>query len=166
MHKELIICIIIILIVVATNAITQNYTKESVRVMDENLDKLEVALKEEEKDEEKLQQNLDDVMGKWRERYEMLAFFIEHDELEKVETELTSLKAEIDRAIYTLIQQYADWQEKIKSLAEIGTRSGIEKEVKKIEIETEKLSKELSLSEEEETRVPPLFPYACKEKLL
>ncbi len=95
MHKELIICIIIILIVVATNAITQNYTKESVRVMDENLDKLEVALKEEEKDEEKLQQNLDDVMGKWRERYEMLAFFIEHDELEKVETELTSLKAEI-----------------------------------------------------------------------
>lgn len=95
MHKELIICIIIILIVVTTNAIIQNYTKDSVKVMDENLDKLEQALKKDEKDEEELQKNLEMVMEKWRERYEVLAFFIEHDELEKVETELTSLNAEI-----------------------------------------------------------------------
>ena len=62
---------------------------------------------------------------------------------------LAALKAEIDRAIYTLIQQYADWQDRVKTLAEIGTRSGIEKEIKKLEVEKEKLSKELSLSEEE-----------------
>ncbi len=64
---------------------------------------------------------------------------------------LASLKADIDRAIYTLIQQYADWQDKIHALAEIGTRSGIEKEIKKLESEKEKLSKELSLSAEEIT---------------
>ncbi len=64
---------------------------------------------------------------------------------------LALLKVEIDRAIYTLIQQYADWQDKIKTLAEIGTRSGIKKEIKKLEGEKEKLSKELSLSEEEIT---------------
>ncbi len=62
---------------------------------------------------------------------------------------LGALKMEIDRAIYTLIQQYADWQEKIETLAEIGTRSGIEKEIKKLEGEKDRLSKELSLSEEE-----------------
>ena len=62
---------------------------------------------------------------------------------------LATLKVEIDRAIYTLIQQYADLQEKVSTLAEIGTSSGIEKEIKKLEGEKEKLSKELSLSEEE-----------------
>ena len=62
---------------------------------------------------------------------------------------LASLKAEIDRAIYTLIQQYIDWQNRVETLAEIGTRSGIEKEIKKLEGEKEKLSKELSLSEDE-----------------
>lgn len=62
---------------------------------------------------------------------------------------LAALKVEIDRAIYTLIQQYTDWQDRVKTLAEIGTRSGIEKEIKKLEGEKEKLSKELSLSEEE-----------------
>lgn len=62
---------------------------------------------------------------------------------------LSMLKAEIDRTIYSLIQQYTDWQDKIKTLAEIGTRLGIEKEIKKIENEKEKLTKELSLSEED-----------------
>lgn len=62
---------------------------------------------------------------------------------------LASLKAENDRTIYTLIQQYVDWQNRVETLAEIGTRSGIEKEIKKLEDEKEKLSKELSLSEDE-----------------
>lgn len=62
---------------------------------------------------------------------------------------LASLKVEIDKAIYTLIQQYNDWQNRVETLAEIGTRPGIEKEIKKLEGEKEKLSKELSLSEDE-----------------
>ncbi len=48
-----------------------------------------------------------------------------------------------------MIQQYTDWQTQLKSLAEIGTKIGIEKEIKKLKDEKEKLSKELSLSEEE-----------------
>ena len=62
---------------------------------------------------------------------------------------LGELKSEIDRTIYTLIQQYTDWQTQVKSLAEIGTKVGIEKEIKKLKDEKEKLSKELSLSEED-----------------
>lgn len=64
---------------------------------------------------------------------------------------LGELKTEIDRIIYNLIQQYSDWQTQVKSLAEIGTKIGIEKEIKKLKEEKEKLSKELSLSEEDIT---------------
>ena len=69
-----------------------------------------------------------------------------YDELNQ---NLGELKTEIDRIIYNLIQQYDDWQTRVKSLAEIGTKIGLEKEIKKLKEEKEKLSKELSLSEED-----------------
>ena len=69
-----------------------------------------------------------------------------YDELNQ---SLGELKTEIDRVIYNLIQQYNDWQTRVKSLAEIGTKIGLEKEIKKLKEEKEKLSKELSLSEED-----------------
>ena len=68
---------------------------------------------------------------------------------DKLNQNLGELKTEIDRIIYNLIQQYDDWQTRVKSLAEIGTKIGLEKEIKKLKDEKEKLSKELSLSEED-----------------
>lgn len=68
---------------------------------------------------------------------------------EAMNQNLTKLKSDVDRTIYSLIQQYTDWQSRVTALAEIGTRSGIEKEIKKLEGERERLSKELSLSEDE-----------------
>ncbi len=38
----------------------------------------------------------------WEERYEKMAYYIEHDELEKVETELTKLKPDIDMEEYSM----------------------------------------------------------------
>lgn len=95
MHKELIISLIVIFAVIVVNTITQNYAQEAVDTMDEKLNNLEEELEKEESTQEEIQANLDDVMQNWREKYERLAFFIEHDELEKVETQLTSLKAHI-----------------------------------------------------------------------
>ena len=100
MHKELIICIIVILIVIVANAITQSYAQEAVDTMDEKLNALEASLERENDAKEQIQESLDDVMLNWREKYERLAFFIEHDELEKVETQLTSLKAHIKTEEY------------------------------------------------------------------
>jgi len=102
MHKEIIICTFIIVSVVIVNTIAQNYTKKSVEVMDEKLDDLEAVLEKDEPDEEESKEKMDEVMTTWKERYEILAFFIEHDELEKVETELTDLKAQIS------VQQYEE----------------------------------------------------------
>ena len=100
MHKELIICIIVILIVIVANTITQSYAQEAVDTMDEKLNALEASLEKENDAKEQIQESLDDVMLNWREKYEKLAFFIEHDELEKVETQLTSLKAHIKTEEY------------------------------------------------------------------
>lgn len=68
---------------------------------------------------------------------------------DEMKRNLASQKSEIDRKIYSLIQQYNEWQGLIDTLSEIGTRSGIEKEIKKIKEEKDKLSKELSISDED-----------------
>ena len=99
MYKELIISTVVILLVICVNSITQSYTKESVELMDEKLMELEDRIKEEQMQEE-LQYKMNEVMDNWKEKYNKLAYFIEHNELEKVETELTSLRANIDEEQY------------------------------------------------------------------
>lgn len=96
MYKEGIICFIVILIVIISDVITQNYTKNSIEFMDKKLEAFKIDLIQEEKQKENINEEMDDVMRQWRKRYEKLAYYIEHDELEKVETELTSLKANIE----------------------------------------------------------------------
>ena len=93
MRKEWIICIIVILIVIVSNIFTQNYTKESVEFMDKKLETLKESLLKEEVEKENAKEEMEDVMKDWKERYEKLAYFIEHDELEKVEDNLTGIRS-------------------------------------------------------------------------
>lgn len=100
MKKELIICIFIIAIIIITNVITQNYTKECVSQMNERLDILKEASLAKEKIEEKnILAEIQNIENKWNEFQEKLAFYIEHDELEKVETQIFAMKgfAEIEK---------------------------------------------------------------------
>lgn len=102
MRKEWIICIIIIVIIIIANIFTQKYTKEAVEIMDNKLSELkkEITKEDENMNEQVLEQKMEEVMNKWKEKYKVLAFFIEHDELEKVEAEITSLKAHIEAEEY------------------------------------------------------------------
>ena len=95
MRKEWIICGIVIICVLIVNIITQKYTEKSIEIMDEKLEIIKQSLSDEDIEYEKVKEQMNEAMYVWRERYEVLAYFIEHDELEKVETELTSLDAHI-----------------------------------------------------------------------
>ena len=96
MYKEIIICSIVIIIVVGLNILTENYTKESVALMTGNLEDLKKNMISEEQNEEDLNNQIENIVNNWNERHKKLAYYIEHDELEKVETELVSLKGNIE----------------------------------------------------------------------
>lgn len=102
MRKEWIICGIVIFLVAITNIITQNYTNQSVETTNQKLENLKEKLMKEEVERQEVEKEMQNVMEHWKKRYETLAYYIEHDELEKVETELTSLKANIQ------IEQYEE----------------------------------------------------------
>ena len=115
MKKELIICILIIAVIIITNVITQNYTKECVSQMNERLDVLkESSLDKNNINEENIVAEIQNIENKWNEFQEKLAFYIEHDELEKVETQIFAMKGfaeikkydeivpELDKCIFIL----------------------------------------------------------------
>ena len=94
MLKELIITISIITFILALNWYLQDYTKNSISEMDNQLEELKQKLKDKEKN--KIDEKLKTVKENWEEHYGILAVFIEHDELEKVETDLISLEGYIE----------------------------------------------------------------------
>lgn len=99
MYKEIIIIIVAITLVISLDIVTNNYTKETVEIMREKLTILREYIFEENKEESDLQ--IPDIEKEWDERYKILAFYLEHDELEKVNTELTSIKAFLDMEEYS-----------------------------------------------------------------
>ena len=94
MKKGLIICFIILLLVAILNYISQKYTEKTINEITDNLERLKEILQSKDKNE--IYAKVDEIIEKWDEKYEILTFYIEHNELEKVKTELVSLQANID----------------------------------------------------------------------
>lgn len=99
MAKELIISIIIVVLIFIGNTITENYTRESIDETTNNLESLREEIKkgEDEVDENIAKEKIDKIHEQWNSRYEKLAYYIEHDELEKVKTEITGLRGYIEK---------------------------------------------------------------------
>lgn len=96
MYKELVIIIIIIVLVIAGNIITQNNINKSVEVMSQELNTLRDEISNENTSKQEAQNHISKINDTWEEKSETLAYYIEHDELEKVTTELTKLKADVE----------------------------------------------------------------------
>ena len=124
MKKELIICSCIVIAIIIGHIITQGYTKVVVFYMNEELKNLKEELLQEEVDTEKIAGQITKIREQWAEKYQKLAYFIEHDELEKVETELTSLQANIEIEEYK--QGIPDLQKCIFILNHIKDKSSLQ----------------------------------------
>ena len=94
MYKEFIIIIIVIALVISLDILTNNYTKNTVAIMSEELNILRKNILD--KNTEEAQAKMLEIKEKWEKRYNVLAYYIEHDELEKVETQLTALAADLN----------------------------------------------------------------------
>lgn len=98
MQKEIIVCIFIIVLITVGNVVTQNYTVESVESLADQLSDLKSDIFKEEENIERdsIKDKIRQIEDNWESRHDKLAYYIEHDELEKVETNLTSLRSFIE----------------------------------------------------------------------
>jgi hypothetical protein len=93
MYKETIICIVIVIGILGLNYFLQNFTTKTVDELTDGLAQIKNELLVEDDNVVENFKNFKDV---WEVKYNRLAYFIEHDELEKVETNLVALQGYIE----------------------------------------------------------------------
>ena len=92
MKKEIIITVIIVIAIFVTSFFTQNYTKKSISEINDKLENLKTNIMIESKNNDELMDEINTIYNKWEEKYNKLTFYLEHTELEKVNTELKLIK--------------------------------------------------------------------------
>ena len=98
MYKETTICICIIILIIWLDILTQNYTKTSTIEITECLSELKKEI--EDKSLENAKEKLGELDKKWDEKHDKLAYYIEHDELEKVDTAIVDAKSFVETEDY------------------------------------------------------------------
>ncbi len=103
MIKELIISIVIVALIIFGDIFTINYTNQSVSEATNALAEMrtEIEKQDEEIDVQKVKTQIGNIRNKWNQRHKSLAVYIEHDELEKIETNLSGLHGYIEKEEYS-----------------------------------------------------------------
>lgn len=91
MYKEFVIIIVVITLIVSLDIITNNYTKDTVMIMSNELETLKKYVLD--NNQEEATKQMENIKNIWEDKYKILAFYLEHDELEKVKTQMTELAA-------------------------------------------------------------------------
>ena len=102
MYKELVISIIIVILIVSLDIYTQKYTDETVSVTTDNLYELKTEIQNNNSANEEILEKITDIYDEWQNYREKLVLYIEHNELEKVETDLVTCKSYIEFENYDL----------------------------------------------------------------
>lgn len=105
MKKELIIVIIIVIAIIIIDIITQNYTRDSFEKINNELEKIKEIINKIDDQEKNSQQELQEKIKTMEEDWKIInrktAFYIEHEELEKVNASMIKFKSYIQLEEYT-----------------------------------------------------------------
>ena len=105
MKKELIIVIIIVIAIIIIDTITQNYTRDSFEKINNELEKIKEIINKIDDQEKNSQQGLQEKIKTMEEDWKIInrktAFYIEHEELEKVNASMIKFKSYIQLEEYT-----------------------------------------------------------------
>ncbi len=105
MYKEIVITIIVLVLIIVGNIVTQNNTNTSVEEISKELNTLMEEVQKEQVSQENAKLQMEKIEKVWKEKYETMAYYIEHNELEKVETEIVKIKADIEVEEYKMANE-------------------------------------------------------------
>lgn len=104
MQKEMVIVILIIIVVVIVNAVTDNYTNKSISNINSKLEEISDMARQnllnDVKENKKADEKMEELRNEWNSINKKLAFYIEHDELEKVDTSIVEINEYLKLGLY------------------------------------------------------------------
>ena len=101
-YKTLIFAISILIIIIILDIIFENYSKNAIEKINSNIDKISKAfeIEGENYDKEELEKLSEKARDEWRKREDILSCFIEHDEVEKINTKLDVLYTQVKNDVW------------------------------------------------------------------
>lgn len=96
MYKEIIVCILVVILIISMDLLSNNYTKKVFFSINDSLGNLRNEMLKEDKDVNKINDEITKVEQAWNPKLNLLSCYIEHNELEKVARQLTLIKGNID----------------------------------------------------------------------
>ena len=99
MMKETIICVIIVVLIFSLDIFTQGYTQRATSEITQIFKELKEEMLIENK--EQIDNKVKILDEKWGQKHDALAYYIEHDEIEKVDTAIVSLKSYVETKDYS-----------------------------------------------------------------
>lgn len=94
MLKEAVICIVIVSGIFGLEFFTQNFTEKAVNEVTDIFDKIEENISK--RDIEQINTEIKNIDSKWEDKQKKLAYYIEHDELEKVHNSIVTMKSYVE----------------------------------------------------------------------
>ncbi len=94
MKKELVIVIIVIIAIIVASIKTQSYTVQCVDNISNELNQVKEELINSQ-ETKNTKNKTDEIANTWEKMYENLAYYLEHDELEKVNEAITAMRSNI-----------------------------------------------------------------------
>ena len=107
MKKETIICVIVVLLIIIINTLETNYTKSAFIELVEKLDEIRSTLVS-ENSEKNINQDVDNLIEDWKDKNEIISYYIEHNELEKLEMYLWELNSYVETGEKNMAIQVLD----------------------------------------------------------
>ena len=92
MRREAVITILIILVIIIGEYLTQRYSEETLGGVQDSLGELKEQILSSEIEVSELIEKTNQIYDKWEEDNELLSYYLEHDELEKVNTQIVLVR--------------------------------------------------------------------------
>ena len=96
MKRELIVTIIIVIIIIISGILTQENTKKTMSDINSRLQNFKEDVLEDKKQNNELFEDVNQLYDYWMEKDKILSLYIEHNELEKINTHLMTIKGYIE----------------------------------------------------------------------
>ena len=96
MKKEAIVTIAIIMIIFFVEYITKNYTEKVFSKVENELNLLKEEILDDKNNKEYLIKRTESIKEDWENDNELLSYYLEHDELEKVNTQIVLIKGYLE----------------------------------------------------------------------
>ena len=109
--KEIVVLVLIIIFLIISDVYVSGYTQKTIEKMDKKMDELiELVLNSEDYSKEEILDKIEKFEDEWKNIEERLAYFAEHNELEKVSVAIVMMKAN------TAMDMQEDAYEKMKEI--------------------------------------------------